>query len=117
MTYHPLARFLLGLVMSFIEIQMTLASQLRGYRTMVNLEKYSDGWSPIGSQNEWEKYVRTVMKNEFQCLDLVIQKLSIDLTWHGYSPPREFGLELANASPYDAPLPNYWEGVVVVADA
>jgi hypothetical protein len=41
----------------------------------------------IGSQGEWEKFVKTVMKNEFQRLDLVVQKLSIDLARHGYSPP------------------------------
>jgi hypothetical protein len=38
-----LARFSLGLVMSFIVIKMSLASQLRGYCILVNLEKYSRG--------------------------------------------------------------------------
>jgi hypothetical protein len=31
---------------------------------------------PIASEVEWEKYVKTVMKNEYQCLDLVVRKLS-----------------------------------------
>jgi hypothetical protein len=42
---------------------------------------------PIASQGDWEKYVKTVMKNEFQCLDLVLQQLSINPIPHGYSRP------------------------------
>ena len=33
---------------------------------------------PIASEAQWDKYVKTVMKNEFQCLDLVVRKLSND---------------------------------------
>ena len=40
----------------------------------------------ILSESQWDKYVKTVMKNEFQCLDLVVRKLSNNLTPHGYSP-------------------------------
>jgi hypothetical protein len=42
---------------------------------------------PIASKTQWDKYVKTIMKNEFRCLDLVVQKLSNDPTPHGYSPP------------------------------
>ena len=38
---------------------------------------------PIASESQWDKYVKTVMKNEFQCLDLVVRKLSNDPTPHG----------------------------------
>ena len=38
---------------------------------------------PIASEAQWDKYVKTVMKNEFQCLDLVVRKLSNDHTPHG----------------------------------
>jgi hypothetical protein len=41
---------------------------------------------PIASEAQWDKYVKTVMKNEFQCLDFVVRKLSNDPTPHGYSP-------------------------------
>lgn len=44
-------------------------------------------YAPLaGSQDKWEKFIKTVMKNEFQCLDLVVWKLSIDLARHGYPP-------------------------------
>jgi len=42
---------------------------------------------PIACQGDWEKYVKTVMKNEFQCLDLLVRKLSTDRIPHVYSPP------------------------------
>jgi hypothetical protein len=51
-------------------------------------------------------------KNEFQCLDLVVRKLSNDPTPHGYSPPN------GNLTP--SPLPNREvdvEDVVVMSDA
>jgi hypothetical protein len=44
----------------------------------------------IGSQDEWEKYAKTMMKNEFQCLDLVVRKLSIDLAQQGIHPLKGF---------------------------
>ena len=64
--------------------------------------------------------VKTVMKNEFQCLDLVVRKLSNDPTLHGYSPPRAFSQEPENPAPSDPPLPNREvdvEDVVLVPDA
>ena len=41
---------------------------------------------PIASEAQWDKYAKTVIKNEFQCLDLVVRKLSNDPTPHGYAP-------------------------------
>ena len=67
---------------------------------------------PIASVAQWDKYVKTIMKNEFQCLDLVVRKLSNDPTPHGYSPPNvhspPHGLSPApeNLAPSKPPLPN-----------
>jgi hypothetical protein len=81
---------------------------------------------PIASEAQWDKYVKTIMKNEFQCSDLVVQKLSNDPTPHGYSPPNGHSLpcgflpELENPTPSDPPLPNREvdvEDVVVVPNA
>ena len=80
----------------------------------------------IASEAQWDKYVKTVMKNEFQCLDLVVRKLSNDPTPHGYSPPnghsppRGFSPEPENPTPSDPPLPNREvdvEDMVLVPDA
>ena len=60
------------------------------------------------------------MKNEFQCLNLVVRKLSNDPTPHGYSPPRGFSPELENPAPSEPLLPNHEvdvEDAVVVSDA
>jgi hypothetical protein len=70
----------------------------------------------IGSEDDWVKYVKIVMKNEFQCLDLVVRKLSIDPVRHVCSPLVGLPPELPNASPSEAPLPNHPEEVLVVAD-
>jgi hypothetical protein len=81
---------------------------------------------PIASEAQWDKYVKTVLKNEFQCLDLVVRKLSNDPTPHGYSPPnghsppRGLSPEPENLAPFDPLLPNHEEDVedvVVVPDA
>ena len=73
-----------------------------------------------------DKYGKTVMKNEFQCLDLVVRKLSNDPIPHGYSPPNvhlpPHGLSPApeNLAPYEPLLPNREvdvEDAVVVPDA
>ena len=81
---------------------------------------------PIASEAQWDKYVKTVMKNEFQCLDLVVRKLSNYPTPHGYSPPNghspphAFSPEPGNPTPSDPPLPNREvdvEDVVLVLDA
>ena len=66
------------------------------------------------------------MKNEFQCLDLIVRKLSNDPTPHGYSPPNGHSLphgfspEPRNPAPFDPPIPNREvdvEDVVLVPDA
>ena len=60
------------------------------------------------------------MKNEFQCLDLVVRKLSNDPTPHGYSPPHGFSPEPENLAPSDPQLPNREvdvEDVILVPDA
>jgi hypothetical protein len=67
-----------------------------------------------------------MMKNEFQCLVLVVRKLSNNLTPHGYSPlnghspPCGFSPELENLAPSEPPLPSRKvdvEDVVVVPNA
>lgn len=40
----------------------------------------------IGCEDEWEDYVTLVMSNGVKCLDLFVQKVSIDPNPHGYSP-------------------------------
>jgi hypothetical protein len=81
---------------------------------------------PIGSEAQWDKYVNTVMKNEFQCLDLVVRKLSNNPTPHVYppptrhSPPHGLSLDPVNPPIMEPPLLNREldvEDVVVVADA
>ena len=75
---------------------------------------------PITSEAKWDKYVKTIMKNEFQCLDLVVRKLSNDPIPHGYSPPHGLSPALENSAPSEPLLPNREvdvEDVVVVPDA
>jgi hypothetical protein len=75
---------------------------------------------PIASEGQWEKYVKTIMKNEFQSLDLVVRKLSNDPTPHGYSPQHCFSPEPENQAPSDPSLANLEvdvEDVLVVPDA
>ena len=75
---------------------------------------------PIASEAQWDKYVKTVMKNEFQCLDLVVQKLSNDPTPHGYSPPHGLSPAAENPAPSEPLLPNCEvdvEDTVMVPDA
>ena len=80
----------------------------------------------IASESQWDKYVKTVMKNEFQCLDLVLRKLSNDPTPHGYSPhnvhspPHGLSPAPENPTPYEPLLPNREvdvEDTVAVPDA
>ena len=80
----------------------------------------------ISSEADWEKYVRTVMKNEFQCLDLVVRNLSNNPAPHVHPPPKPHlaphGLsqEPLNPPVIEAPLLNREldvEDVVVVPDA
>jgi hypothetical protein len=81
---------------------------------------------PIASEAQWDKYVKTVMKNEFQCLDLVVWKLSNEPTPHGYAPPNGhsphggFLPQPVNPAPSNPPLPDRKvdvEDEVVVPDA
>jgi hypothetical protein len=75
---------------------------------------------PIAAEAQWDKYVKTVMKNEFQCLDLVVRKLSNNPSPRGYSPPSGHSPEPKHLAPSEPPLPNHEvdvEDVVVVPDA
>jgi hypothetical protein len=40
---------------------------------------------PIGSAYQWEKYVRSAMKRQFQSLDVVVQRVLVDPIPHGFS--------------------------------
>jgi hypothetical protein len=93
---------------------------------MVNQEKKFRRLVPISFEDQWEKYVKIVMKSEFQCLDLVVWKLSNDPTplGHsppiGHSPPHGFLPVEDDPVPCDPPIPNREvdvEDVVVVPDA
>jgi hypothetical protein len=81
---------------------------------------------PIASETQWHKYVKIIMKNDIQCLDLVVWKFSNNLSIHGYpppnghSPPHGLSLEAANLAIPEPPLPIRevdGEDVVVVPDA
>jgi hypothetical protein len=66
----------------------------------------------IACEVEWENYVNNVMKNEYQCLDLIVRKFSNALSPHVHSTP--------NVSPTNPLLPNIevnQEDVVAVPDA
>lgn len=54
----------------------------------------------ICCEDEWEDYVTLVMSNEVKCLDLFVQKVSIDPNLHRYSP------KLGNSTPFDPQLLN-----------
>jgi hypothetical protein len=77
---------------------------------------------PIACEGDWEKYVKTIMKNKFQCMDLLVRKLLDDPTAqvhsppNGHSPPRGLSQEQDNPAPSDPPLPNL-EADVNVEDA
>ena len=42
---------------------------------------------PIGSNGEWENYVRSAMKSQFQSLDVVVGRVLPDPIHHGFSLP------------------------------
>jgi hypothetical protein len=66
----------------------------------------------IACEVEWKNYVNTVMKNEYQCLDLVVRKFSNAPSPHVHSAP--------NVSPANPPLPNLemdQEDTIAVPDA
>jgi len=81
---------------------------------------------PIVSEVQWDKYVKTVMKNEFQCLDLVVRNLSkeptplVDSPLNCQPPIGGFSPEPDNPAPSAPPVPSHEVGVedvVVVLDA
>jgi hypothetical protein len=54
----------------------------------------------ICCEDEWEDYVTLVMSNEVKCLDLFVQKVSIDPNLHKHSP------KLGNSALFDPLLLN-----------
>ena len=42
---------------------------------------------PIGCTDQWENYVRSAMKCQFQSLDVVVRRVLVDPIPHGFSPP------------------------------
>ena len=41
----------------------------------------------IGCADQWENYVRSAMKSQLQCLDMVVHRGLVDPIPHGFSPP------------------------------
>ena len=39
---------------------------------------------PIGCADQWENYVRSVMKSQLQCLDVVVHRVLVDPIPHGF---------------------------------
>ena len=42
---------------------------------------------PIGCADQWENYVRSTMKCQFQSLNVVVHRVLVDPIPHGFSPP------------------------------
>ena len=42
---------------------------------------------PIGCVDQWENYVRSAMKSQLQCLDMVVHQVLVDPIPYGFSPP------------------------------
>jgi hypothetical protein len=42
---------------------------------------------PIGCADQWDKYVRSAMKSQFQSLDVVVHRVLVDPIHLGLSPP------------------------------
>jgi hypothetical protein len=42
---------------------------------------------PIRCADQWEKYVRSAMKSQFQSLDVVVRRVLVDPIPHGFSSP------------------------------
>ena len=40
---------------------------------------------PIGCADQWENYVRSAMKSQLQCLDVVVRRVLVDPIPHGFS--------------------------------
>ena len=41
---------------------------------------------PISCADQWENYVRSAMKSQLQCLDVVVCRVLVDSTPHGFTP-------------------------------
>ena len=54
---------------------------------------------PIGCVDQWENYVRSVMKSQFQSLDVVVLRVVLDRIPHGFSP------EMGQQTHFDPPIP------------
>ena len=40
----------------------------------------------IGCADQWENYVRSAMKSQLQCLDVVVRRVLVDPIPHGFTP-------------------------------
>ena len=40
----------------------------------------------IGCADQWENYLRTAMKSQLQCLDVVVRRVLVDPIPHGFTP-------------------------------
>ena len=54
---------------------------------------------PIGCADQWENYVRSAMKSQLHCLDVVVRRVLVDPIPHGFSPP------LGQQAHFDPPIP------------
>ena len=41
---------------------------------------------PIGYADQWKNYVRSAMKSQLQCLDVVVRRVLVDPIPHGFTP-------------------------------
>ena len=41
----------------------------------------------IGCADQWKNYVRSAMKSQLQCLDVVVRRVLVDPIPHGFFPP------------------------------
>ena len=53
---------------------------------------------PIGCADQWENYVRSAMKSQFQSLDVVVRQVVLDRISHGFSP------EMGQQAHFDPPV-------------
>jgi hypothetical protein len=54
---------------------------------------------PIGCADQWENYVRSAMKSQFQSLDVVVPRVLVDPIPLGFSPP------MGEQAYFDPPVP------------
>ena len=54
---------------------------------------------PIGCVDQLENYIRSAMKSQLQCLDVVVRRVLIDPIPHGFSPP------MGQQAHFDSPIP------------